>query len=170
MNRQLALVFGSRFTVSLVLASLALGAAFAQTKSAPKKKTSTPDAVVRALYKDHFSHKQRSDLTIKRNRLVFTPELRRLLDEDARKSAAHPDEIVGLDFDIFTNAQEEAIGYEVGQPIYQQTEAVVPVAVKFGPEPNTLRVHLGLVGGRWLVSNIAYDESDLVTILKTPSN
>jgi hypothetical protein len=140
----------------------------AQKASSVKRKPANPDAVVRALYTDHFAHQQNIENTFRRKRLTFAPQLRRLMDESFRKQRANPDEIVGLDFNPLTNAQEEANGFEIGSPIYEQTEAVVPVTVKFGIEPSTIQVRLVLIDQRWYVSNVIYDESDLVTILKTP--
>ena len=44
----------------------------------------------------------------------FAPALLALLDADDRAAAATPDEIVGLDFDPLTNAQEEAEAWTPG--------------------------------------------------------
>jgi hypothetical protein len=157
-----------------VLAAAALvlvcaGAAPAQTTSRPVRKPATPDAVVRALYAYHFSHQQNIETTFERNRAAFAPKLRRLLDASFRKQRAHPDEFVGLDFNPLTNAQEEASGFEVGSPLYEMTEAVVPVTVRFGTAPSTVRVRLVLIAQRWYVSNVHFEEGDLVAILESPA-
>ena len=129
-----------------------------------------PASVVKALYKDHFAHEQRWDLTVKNHRAAFAPALLALLDEDERRAAANPDEIVGLDFNPFTNMQEEATGYEVGAATRDGAEAIVPVAVKLGGESQTIRVRLTQVDGAWRVANLHYAEGDLVDYLEQPAN
>jgi hypothetical protein len=160
--------YARRALVAAALVPFVVLAVAAQKASTVKRRPAPPDAVVRALYTDHFAHQQNIDDTFRRKRATFAPQLRRLMDESFRKQRANPDEVVGLDFNPLTNAQEEANGFEVGSPIYEQTEAVVPVTVKFGTEPTTIRVRLMLIDQRWLVSNVMYEESDLVAILKSP--
>jgi hypothetical protein len=158
----------AHIALGVALVSLLASAAPAQSSSGAKRRPAPPDAVVRSLYTDHFAHQQNIATTFQRKRVVFAPELRRLMDESFRKQRANPDEIVGLDFNPLTNAQEEANSFEVGSPIYEQTEAVVPVKVVFGTEPSTIRVRLVLIAQRWYVSNVMYDEGDLLAILKSP--
>ena len=128
-----------------------------------------PAAVVRALYRDHFAQRQRWDITFKRNRTKFTPELLALLDADERKQAATPDEVVGLDFDPITNAQDEATGYQITGTTHEGADAIVAVTVKFGrTDVSKVRVRLSPSGQTWRIANVLYDEGDLVTILKEP--
>lgn len=72
------------------------------------------EAVVRSLYRSHFSKNQRWDLTLKGERARFAAPLLRMLDEDMAAAAATPDEVVGLDHDPLTNSQEEVDSYKMG--------------------------------------------------------
>jgi hypothetical protein len=125
-----------------------------------------PASVVKALYKDHFAHEQRWDLTVKNHRDAFAPALLALIDEDDRRAAGNPDEIVGLDFNPITNMQEEATGYEVGAATKDGADAIVPVTVRIGSESQVIRVRLIQIDGAWRVANLHYSEGDLVGILK----
>ncbi len=125
-----------------------------------------PATVVERLYRAHFAASQRWDLTLKQHRDEFTPALLALLDADARAAAANPDEVVGLDFDPLTDAQEAADGYAVGKARVEGGTAAVPVEIRVGGERTALTVHLERQTGRWRVSNVASREADLVSTLK----
>jgi hypothetical protein len=148
---------------------LTVATAAAQARGAAPQKppaATDPAAVVTALYRDHFAHEQSWDETFKRNRAQFDPAFLALIDEVNRKQAATPDEIVGLDFDPLTNAQEEASEYQVKDLTREGDGAIVSVSVRHGTERRQVRVRLVPAGARWLVTNILYDEGDLVAILK----
>src|SRR5205085_470741 len=87
----------------------------------------TPAAVVRAVYRTHFSNQQRFDLTLKRERARFAAPLLALLDADGKAAAANAEEVVGLDFDPLTNSQEAAGSYTVGEARIEGAMATVPV-------------------------------------------
>ena len=55
------------------------------------------------------------DRVLKSKRFTLSPELRRGLKEDADASAKSTDGIVGLDFDPFLDAQDEAERYVTGK-------------------------------------------------------
>jgi hypothetical protein len=130
---------------------------------------SDPAAVVRALYRAHFAHKQRWDLTIKQNRKMFEPELLALLDESERKQAANPDEVVGLDFDPITDSQEIASSYRIGATTRDGADAIVAVRVVIAKtDARTIRYRLSPAGGTWRVANILYESGDLVSFLREP--
>lgn len=124
------------------------------------------EAVVRSLYKAHFSKSQRWDLTLKGERARFASPLLKMLDEDMAATAANPDEVVGLDGDPLTNSQEAMDSYKVGTARLEKGEALVPVELQLGQSRSTLTIHLVSIQGRWLVSNIQDEEGDLVTTLK----
>jgi hypothetical protein len=154
--------------LALALFAAAVVTANAQTTAAKTGAApgATPEAFVTAFYRAHFAHKQRFDLTVKRERAKFAPELLALLDEDAKRSAANPDEIVGLDFDPFINAQEEATRFKLSGTTREGADAIVAVSLYFGSEARPVRVRLTPSGASWRISNFVYDEGDLVSILK----
>ncbi len=162
-------------TLSFAAAAAALAivstltSASAQTKPAGKVAAVTPVAFVTAFYRGHFAQHQRWDLTEKRERKNFTAELVSLLDEDLAKQAANPDEVVGLDFNPVTNAQDDATRFKVGTPTVDGDDTIVPVSIYFGTERRTVRVRLTLVSGSWKIANFLYEEGDLLSILKEPS-
>lgn len=125
-----------------------------------------PAAVVTALYRDHFAHQQNWDGTFRRQRALFAPSLVAMLDADTRAAAAHPDEIVGLDFDPLTNAQDTMDGFTVGTATRSGATAVVPVTLRQGTARIRVRVRLARIGTAWRITNIVYPDSDLVTILR----
>src|SRR5690348_14091283 len=115
--------------MSMLLAALL----FLATPSSPD-----PAAVVSDVYRFHFAHQQRSDLTLKHARASFTPELLALLDADAKAAAANADEVVGLDFDPLTNSQEAADRWSADAPKIEGDRATVAITLKTGGE--TMRV------------------------------
>lgn len=125
-----------------------------------------PAAVVTALYRDHFAHQQNWDGTFRRQRALFAPALQAMLDADTRAAAANPGEIVGLDFDPLTNAQDTMDGFVVGAATRSGATAVVSVTVRQGTARTRMRVRLARVGTAWRITNVVYPEGDLVSILR----
>ena len=123
-------------------------------------------AVVTTLYRDHFAHEQNWAQTYKRQRALFTPQLAALLDADDSAAAANPGEIVGLDFDPLTDAQESMTGFEVGASTSDASGTVVPVALRLDSARSEVRVRLAQAGGQWRVTNLSYPHDDLVTLLR----
>ena len=130
-------------------------------------KPASPDAatVVTALYRDHFAHEQNWDATYRRQRAFFTPELAALLDADGRAAAANADEVVGLDFDPLTDAQETMTGFEVGASTRDGADAVVPVMLRLDTARSEVRIRLARSGDAWRVANIHYSHGDLAALL-----
>ena len=124
-------------------------------------------AVVTALYQDHFAHEQLWPRTFERQRAVFAPALAALLDADARAAAASPDEVVGLDFDPLTDAQDTMESFEVGTPVSARGSVVVPVRFRLEGERSEVPVRLARSAARWRVTNIHYPHGDLVTTLRS---
>lgn len=125
-----------------------------------------PEAVVKDLYAGHFANQQRWDLTLKRARARFAPALLVLLEADARAAAASSDDIVGLDFDPLTNAQEEADAFTVGPARVNGAEATVAVELRTGQERTTVTAHLSSSSGAWLISDLDYGGATLSATLK----
>ena len=156
-----------RVACALVLALLVAGAAPAQTR--PAKAPVSPTAFVTAIYRDHFAHNQRWDITFKRHHAQFAKPLLDAFAEDDKWAAAHPDEVPNLDGDPLTSSQEMCRGYSVGAATEDGEDMIVPVTIRIPPETRTVRVKLVLTNGTWQIANILYDEGpDLVTLLKEP--
>lgn len=125
-----------------------------------------PAAVVRTLYQDHFAHEQNWTGTYGRQHALFAPELAAMLDADDSASAANQNEVVGLDFDPLTYAQEEMTSFDVGAATRDRGDALVPVVMRLDTFRTNLRVRLSRSDTGWRVKNIHYPESDLVALLQ----
>jgi uncharacterized protein DUF3828 len=149
----------------LVALPVALTVAMANLAAPVAAQQPGPAAVVATLYRYHFAHQQNWDVTYRRQRALFAPSLASLIDADNRAAAASPGEIVGLDFDPLTNAQDEMTGFTVGTATRDGADAVVPVVVRQGSERTSLRVRLARSAAGWRVTNV-YPEGNLVAILR----
>jgi hypothetical protein len=149
------------------LAGWMLAAAAAVQGCGAAARPASPGAaeVVAALYRDHFAHEQNFDGTYDRQRALFAPTLAALLDADARAAAASPDEVVGLDFDPLTDAQETMTAFEVGPAARDGADTIVPVTLRLDAQRSEVRVRLAQSGGRWRVTNLHYPHGDLVSLL-----
>lgn len=125
-----------------------------------------PLDVVKDVYARHFAHQQRWDLTAREARSRFAPALLALLDADDRAAAATPDEIVGLDFDPLTNAQEEAEAWTPGSAQVTGTTAAVPVELRTGTQTRRVTVRLVAQGQQWRIADLDYGETTLVRTLE----
>jgi hypothetical protein len=134
----------------------------------PAAKPASPDpaAVVTALYRDHFAHEQKWGETYQRRRALFTRELATLLDADDSAAAANPDEIVGLDFDPLTDAQDTMTGFAVGPSAREGADALVPVTLRMDSARSVVRVRLTQAGNVWRVANLHYPHGDLASLLR----
>jgi hypothetical protein len=144
---------------------VAAGAALACRAPA---KPATPDAaaVVTALYQDHFAHQQNWGDTYQRQRARFAPGLAALLDADDSASAASSDEIVGLDFDPLTDAQDTMTGFEVGPSTRDGDVAIIPVTLRMDTARSVVRVRLARSGNAWRIANLHYPHGDLASLLR----
>jgi hypothetical protein len=142
--------------------------AVAQGCGAPARASAADDpaAVVDSLYRDHFAHEQNWDATYRRQHARFAPALAALLDADTRAAAANADEIVGLDFDPLTWAQDTMTGFEVAPATREGADAIVPVTLRQDGARTSLRVRLTRSDAGWRVSNLHYPQDDLVSILR----
>jgi len=148
------------------LAAAAVLALSAMASPAAAQAQRDPAVVVTTLYRDHFAHGQDWTGTFRRQRALFAPSLVAMLDADDHAAAANADEIVGLDFDPLTNAQDTMDGFTVGTATRSGATAVVPVTVRQGTARTRLRVRLARVGTSWRITNVVYPEGDLVSILR----
>ena len=130
-------------------------------------KPASPDAaaVVTALYRDHFAHEQNWEATYRRQRALFAPELAALLDADGHAAAANADEVVGLDFDPLTDAQDGMTAFQVAPVTLEGRAAVVPVMLRLDTARSEVRIRLARSGDAWRVANIHYPHGDLVSLL-----
>lgn len=144
---------------------LAAAAAVQGCGAAPKPASPSAAATVTALYQDHFAHEQNFDGTFQRRRALFAPALAELLDADARAAAANSGEIVGLDFDPLTDAQEEMTSFQVGTAARDGADTIVPVALRLDAQRSEVRVRLAQSDGQWRVTNLHYAHGDLVSLL-----
>jgi hypothetical protein len=144
---------------------LVAAAAVMQGCGAAKPASPDPVLVVNALYQDHFANQQNWERTFQRQRALFTPELRALLDADARAAAANADEIVGLDFDPLTDAQEEMTSFQVTPAAHNGDGAVANVLLLLDTARTNVAVRLARSNGGWQVANLQYAHGDLVSLL-----
>jgi hypothetical protein len=159
MNALLDRTRAAALVLVLVLASAAHGAAAAQQPG--------PAAVVATLYRDHFARKQEWKETYRRHRALFAPALAALIDADQR-ATANADEIVGLDFDPLTAAQDVMERFEVGAAHVDRAEADVPVTIGVEESRYVVHVKMARSPAGWRITDIRYpaEQGDLVGILR----
>jgi len=155
-------------THRIVRAGWVLAAAAAVQGCRAAAKPASPDAesVVNALYQDHFAQEQNWSATYRRQRALFAPELAALLDADDRAAAANADEVVGLDFDPLTDAQEMMTRFQVAPIAHEGDEATVGVLLLLDTARTNVRLDLTRSGARWRVTNIRYAHGDLASLLR----
>ena len=148
----------------MCLCCVAAGAA--QTGAA----ASTPDAVVRELYRVHkngYGHVFEKEGRKYQQRFFD----KRLADLFWKELTETPEGEVGnLDFDPLFNAQDTKItNFRVGAPAIKGDSATVLVTFNNFGQPNKLTFRMHKTGPGWKVENILYsgngDDSDLIKIL-----
>lgn len=165
-RRSNAVLRAAVVALAMVVSTVAGSAQTRAAKQTKKPGANDPVAIVRELYRGHFAHEQNWDYTIKHDRAKFAPELLELLDKLDQLQAATPDEVVGLDFNPLTNAQDYATRYTVGAVKRDGPNAIVPVSVWLGTSKSTVRILLVPSDGTWQIMNVLYDEGfDLIGII-----
>jgi len=114
------------------------------------------------------------EIVLGRRAEFLSPVLLAALKEDEAASAKNPDDIVGLDFDPYLNAQDIAGAYTAGQPVLQGNTYRVPiyqVRGKIQASKPLLFAELSLSGVHWQFVNFHYDVDgkpyDLLSMLKS---
>ena len=127
---------------------------------------STPNAVVRALYRhslDHFSFDRESVRAVKP---WVTPGLyARLLK---KVNTPQPkDEAPDIEGDVFLDAQEAPTGFKVdpGTIIIDETQAQVGVSLEWPGDKRHYTVFLQHLNGVWKVSEVQFEKDGRLTDL-----
>ncbi len=113
------------------------------------------------------------NLALKYKKEAFSDELFRRLKEDAEASAKNSDEIVGLDFDPFLNAQDIGERYVVGKVTPKGDRYRVEVYGIWSGKKNAkadVIPEVMLKDGRWIFVNFIYgdgEDENLLSVLKT---
>jgi hypothetical protein len=128
----------------------------------------------KALVKDQ-SQESAFEVTLTEKASSFTPELVKALQDDLAASKKSADEVVGLDFDPFLNAQDTAEKYVVGEVHQKEDRYLVDVfgvwEGKKNPKPDVVP-ELALQNGKWILTNFHYEQTstpeneNLVSILR----
>ncbi len=116
-----------------------------------------------------------SDIALKKKKSAFSAELYKRLEEDRAVAAKTPDEVVGLDFDPFTNSQDPSDKYVVGTIVPKGDKYLVDVygirEGKKSPKPEVVP-ELAYKNGQWQFVNFHYGKSEypqnenLLSVLK----
>lgn len=103
---------------------LSLFFAWSAQAQAPAPSAKQAELFAKSFYKWYLEKgKNRNvDSVLLDRKQALSPALRKMLEEDNEAQAKVPDEIVGLDFDPFLNAQDIAQKYEIG-PVTAQGSA-----------------------------------------------
>ena len=152
--------------VTALLLASSTGARAAQATRA----ASTPDAVVRELYRVH--RKGYGPVFVKEGKRLqerfFDENLARLIWKDLTET---PQDMVGrLDFDPLYNAQDIRITrFRVGAAVVEGGRATVPVTFNNYDRKERLKFLLTRTPSGWKISNIDYGTGyDLLKILNEP--
>jgi hypothetical protein len=126
-------------------------------------------AAVGRRYQAHFASGQGFSVdTLRARQAWFTPQLYQLMLADMSPTG----ELGYIDFDPFTDAQDEAASYTVGKARPAQDTVLVEVAVAFpeavGNGHEQHRITLAMLRARagWQIANFVYAEGDLAHDLK----
>ena len=116
-----------------------------------------------------------SDSALKKKPAWFSAELTQALKADAAAAAKTPDEVVGLDFDPFLNAQEVCAPYKAGE--VKQAGGAYEVAVLDScpekPGQPAVLARLVIQGVSWMFTDFIYPardsqpQEDLLSVLKS---
>jgi hypothetical protein len=157
--------------VSIIVFAFLVGTFGLTTNGAQKQRAaSSPDAVVRELYRIHrngygpiFEKKGR-----KYQEKFFDKNLAGLIWKDFTQTPEG--EVGNLDFDPLFSAQDFKITkLRVGAPIVDGENVFVPVSFNNFGKRTSLKFLLVNEGGVWKVANIDYGEgTDLVGLLSRP--
>lgn len=104
------------------------------------------------------------EVTLREKRSSFSSGLMKALEEDLAASKKSPDEIVGLDFDPFLNAQDTPERYVVGAVRTKDDHYLVEVFGFWNGRKNSkpdLIPELALENGKWIFTNFHYEKSDI---------
>jgi Protein of unknown function (DUF3828) len=104
------------------------------------------------------------EATLREKRSSFSPELVKGLQEDLAASKKSPEEVVGLDFDPFLNAQDIAERYLVGKITPKGDHCLVEVFGVWGGKKNSnpdVVPELVFENGQWVFTNFHYGKTSI---------
>ena len=162
-----------RTSISLVILVLICLPAIAQTP-ATKPDDASCRAFVQEFYNWHVAHGTNFEKTFKLKRSALSAELGNALAADLAASKKNAGEIVGLDFDPFTNSQDPSPRYRVDKTTVDNGRCLaevhgVPSDRKGKPDATA---ELQFAAGAWKFVNFHYgsengpEDENLVSILR----
>jgi len=163
----------SRTFIALILFSFGVGALQAQTPTTPLQPQDCGHFVQQ--FYDWYVAKEKAlvkrnslesalEVTLREKRSSFSPELVKGLKEDLAASKKSREEIVGLDFDPFLNAQDIAERYLVGQITPKGDHYLVEVFGVWGGQKKSnpdVVPELAFENGQWIFTNFHYGKTDI---------
>lgn len=160
-------------TAALLVICLASSNVPAQ-RSRVRKSSPGAAEVVQSFFQYHFANdKNFTGANIKRRRRWLTPELYTLLLREYHReeveSKKHPEEVVFMEGDPFTNTQEYPDSFFVGRAVVNGNQATVPVTFSWrsGAASRVADIKMKRLGGVWLIHNIRPDDDDsLIKLLR----
>jgi hypothetical protein len=121
-------------------------------------------AAVEQRYQTHFASGQGFSVdTLRARQGWFTPHLYQLMLEDMSSTG----EIGYIDFDPFTDAQDDAARYTVGAARSAHDTVLVEVAIAFpgavgnGHEQRRVTLAMLRASAGWQIANFVYSDTDL---------
>ena len=163
--------------ISILLLALACSPALAQPAPGPTEASCR--SFVQGFYNWHVTHGTNFEKTLKLKRSLLSAELGSALAADLAASSKHPDEIVGLDFDPFVNAQDPSPRYRVGQTALKEGSCFAQVYGVPSEDKNAkpdVTAELRLEKGAWKFVNFHYgsgngpENENLLAILRRLKN
>lgn len=138
----------------------------ASTRTLRARGNPSAAAVVQSFYRFHFAHdKTFTRSAITRRRRWLAPELYQLLlaeySREERESKKHPDEVVFMEGDPFTDTQEHPTSFRIGQSLASGDAATVVVTFTWKNSSTTKHTKVDLVrrGGVWLINNLTPEDN-----------
>jgi len=153
----------------------------AQTKAAAPSQAQAAKSFVQSFYTWYTPHANSNEhaptdvYAVQQKKSSFSAELYKQLKEDSDAQAKVKDEIVGLDFDPFLNAQDVSTKYVVGNVVAKKDRYLVDVHSvsngKKSAKPDVVP-EVALTNGKWTFVNFHYGKTEfpenenLLSVLK----
>ena len=146
----------------LMVVAILVSPAAQKTQSA-----SSPDAVIRELYRVHHNGKG-GVFEAKGKKYIYKYFDQKLADLIWKEISETPEGEVGnLDFDPLYNAQDTQVtNFLVGKPVTNGDDSSVPVTFRNFGKKTSIKFEMHRSSPGWRITNVIYgDKSDLVNML-----
>lgn len=155
--------FKKLFLLNTILLSIGI------IKAKKQKINNDPIEFVKSIYDWHFKNKDQDlENSLKNKSNWFTSKLWKYMVKDWKLQNENKGTIAGIDFDLFTGAQDEAYKYSITRQEKSNNKTIVNIKFDFGEHKNKVKVVLTNINSRWQICNIIYPsiKADLISLFE----